>query len=62
MIENERYPLFDNAKDTYKSALQYLDLLKDCNEEELIKKFGCTWEDYVPKICPKKENENPIEK
>lgn len=57
MTENERYPLFDNVKDTYKSSLQYVDLLKRCKEEELIEKFGCTWEEYIPQIYKKKEDE-----
>lgn len=57
MTDNERYPLFENPLDTYRSALQYVELLKKTKEEELIEKFGCAWEEYVPRVYKKKLDE-----
>ena len=48
MIENKRPPLFKSPKDTYSSAKQYVELLKEKTEEELNQEFGCSWEDYKP--------------
>lgn len=53
MTENERYPLFEDAADTYKSAAEYVELLKLRTDEELVNMFGCTWEEYTPKIYKK---------
>ena len=57
MTDNERYPLFEKPEDTYESSKQYVELLTKQEEKALIEKFGCTWEDYVPKIYKKKLKE-----
>ena len=62
MIENERYPLFSNPKDTYNSSLEYVEILKKKTPEELLEKFGCTWEDYKPLIYKKEDMEKKMEK
>lgn len=59
MIENERPPLFESSKDTYKAAQKYVDLLKEKTEEELKEEFGCSWEDYVPTTYQAKRSEAP---
>ena len=47
--ENQRPPLFTDSKDTWRSSLQYIDLLKKKSPEELFEEFGCSWEEYIPK-------------
>lgn len=49
MEQNGRYPLFTDPTDTYRSALEYGDLLKERTAEELIGFFSCTWQDYEPR-------------
>ena len=58
MIDNERYPLFSKPEDTYKSAIEYVNLLKKKTKEELLEEFGCDWENYVPKKYSKELNDN----
>jgi hypothetical protein len=58
MMENERYPLFKDASDTYRASGEYVELLMKRKEEELIKKFGCTFEEYIPRIYKKKIDEH----
>lgn len=57
MMKNERYPLFEDSSDTYKASGEYIELLKKRKEEELIEKFGCTFEEYIPRIYKKKVDE-----
>ena len=54
MMENGRYPLFTDSNDTYKSSLEYVEILKKKTTEELLEIFGCTWEEYVPRVYQKK--------
>lgn len=49
MMENNRYPLFSNAKDSYKSAVEYVDILQVIPMEQLVKEFGTDYEHYVPR-------------
>ena len=49
MMENKRYPVFSNTNDSYKSATEYVDLLKVRPPEELEQEFGCTFQDYIPR-------------
>ena len=60
MMENERYPLFTNSKDTYNSSLEYVELLRRKKKEELEEKFGCTWEEYIPKVYKKKPDKDRV--
>ncbi len=48
LAENGRPPLFSNPDDTYRSALEYTALLKKQSAEELIERFGCLWDAYIP--------------
>lgn len=54
MIENERYPIFEDPRDTYQSAKIYFEILTKRSDEELVEKFGCIFEEYVPRIYKKK--------
>lgn len=56
MLDNERYPLFSNPEDTYKSANEYVNLLKKKTLEELKEEFGSDWENYIPKKYDKDLN------
>lgn len=60
MMENERYPLFSAPEDTYQSSLEYVEILKKKTEKELLEKFGCTWEEYVPRILKKNKDRGEI--
>lgn len=53
MIANERYPLFTDPSDTFQSSQEYTEMLERKSEEELIEFFGCTWDDYEPKVYKK---------
>lgn len=57
MIENDRMPFFSDPDDTYNSSVEYVELLKKKTEQELEEKFGCTWEEYIPKTIAAKEKE-----
>ena len=46
--ENGRPPLFSDPSDTYQSAMEYAVLLQKHTAEELIERFGCLWDEYVP--------------
>lgn len=48
LTENGRPSLFSNPNDTYRSALEYAVLLKKQTAEELIERFGCLWDEYIP--------------
>ena len=48
MIENGRPPLFTDPHDTYRSALESVDLMEKKTEEQLLLQFGCLWQEYTP--------------
>ena len=48
LAENGRPPLFSDPSDTYQSAMEYAVLLQKHTAEELIERFGCLWDEYVP--------------
>ena len=50
MIENQRYPIFLNTNDSYKCAQEYIDVLTLRPLTELEKEFGCSFQDYVPRV------------
>ncbi len=50
MNKNNRPSLFSDPCDTYRSSIEYNDLMKKKTPDELVKQFGCTWDDYVPII------------
>ena len=52
-----RRPFFSNPDDTYVSATEYVELMKKRTKEELAGIFGCSWEEYVPKILPQEAEE-----
>ena len=58
MIENERYPIFSDSKDTYLSSTEYVEVLKKKTPDELRNKFGCEWKDYVPRVYKKKQDDH----
>ena len=60
MMENERYPLFGNPEDTYQSSLEYVEILRKKTEEELLEKFGCAWEEYVPRVLKKNKDREEV--
>lgn len=61
MADNEREPLFQTPEDTFASSQAYVNLLKMKTDEELIEEFGCTIEEYQPKIIKKKLDKGGIE-
>ena len=57
MMENERYPIFSDSKDTFLSSTEYVEVRKKKTPDELINKFGCEWKDYVPRVYKKKQDD-----
>ena len=55
MKENGRYPLFFDPEDPCKTAAEYFDLIELKSEEDLITKFGCSFEEYVPEERKEKD-------
>ena len=53
MAECSRPPLYSNPHDSFQSAQEHIELLKDRSKEELVEMFGCTYEEYVPIELPK---------
>lgn len=62
MIAGERYPLFQDPEDTLASSHEFMNLLRTKTDEELIQEFGCTIEEYEPKVYKKKSDRESIEK
>lgn len=56
MEKGERYPLFPNPEDTFSSAQEYMNLLQMKEDQELVEEFGCTIEEYEPKVYKKKSD------
>ena len=48
MADNERPPLFSDPHDSYQSAQEHAELMKERSSEELARMFGCSFADYVP--------------
>ena len=48
MADNERPPLFSDPHDSYLSAQEHTELMKERSDEELARMFGCSFADYVP--------------
>ena len=53
MAECGRPPLYSNPRDSYQSAKEHVELMKERSKEELVELFGCTFEEYVPAELPK---------
>lgn len=56
MVAGERYPLFQHPEDTLESSQEYINLLRTKTDEELIEEFGCTIEEYEPKVYKKRSD------
>lgn len=54
MMDNGRYPLFQNPDDTFAASQEYMNLLRVKTDEELTQEFGCTIEEYKPRTYKKK--------
>ena len=52
MADNGRPPLFSDPHDSFRSAQEYLETMKLRSDEELLRLFGCSFEDYVPAESP----------
>ena len=52
MADYGRLPLFGDSHDSFRSAQEYLELMKIRSDEELLQLFGCSFEDYVPAELP----------
>ena len=48
MADNGHPPLFSNPHDSYRSAQEHAELMKERSSEELARMFGCSFADYVP--------------
>ena len=48
MADNGRPPLFSDPHDSYQSAQEHAELMKERSSEELARMFGCSFADYVP--------------
>ena len=48
MADNGRPPLFNDPHDSYKSAQEHAELMKERGDEELVRMFGCSFADYAP--------------
>ena len=48
MADNGRPPLFSDSHDSYQSAQEHAELMKERSSEELARMFGCSFADYVP--------------
>ncbi len=52
MADNERPPLFSDPHDSYRSAQEHTELMKERRDEELARMFGCSFADYVSTSRP----------
>ena len=48
MADNGRPPLFSDPHDSYLSAQEHTELMKERSDEELARMFGCSFADYTP--------------
>ena len=48
MADNGRPPLFSDPHDSYLSAQEHTELMKERSDEELARMFGCSFADYAP--------------
>ncbi len=48
MADNGRPPLFSDPHDSYRSAQEHAELMRERSDEELAHLFGCSFADYVP--------------
>ena len=48
MAENGRPPPFSDPHDSYRSAHEHAELMKERSDEELARMFGCSFADYEP--------------
>ena len=48
MADNGRPPLFSDPHDSYQSAQEHAELMKERSSEELARMLGCSFADYVP--------------
>lgn len=47
MAENGRPPLFSDPHDSFRSAQEHRELMRQRSKEELVALFGCSFEEYV---------------
>lgn len=52
MVDNGRPPLFSDPHDSYRSAQEHTELMRERSDEELARMFGCSFGDYVPTSRP----------
>ena len=52
MADNGRPPLFSDPHDSFRSAQEHAELMKERSDEELVRMFGCSSADYVPTSRP----------
>lgn len=48
MAEHGRAPLFSDPHDSYQSAKEHTELMKQRTADEIHEYFGCTYEEFVP--------------
>ena len=48
MADNGRPPLFSDPHDSFRSAQEHAELMKERSDEELARMFGCSFADYMP--------------
>lgn len=62
MIKYHRYPIFSDPYNTYQSSQEYSDVMQQRTEEELLKIFGCIWDEYIPKEYIKSQSNKKDDK